>query len=389
MRVRRAAIRAYRLPLIRPLETAHGPIADRAGWIVRLEDDAGLVGLGEACPLPEFGTEGPEECERALLRGIRALDGNVELASEPDDVLSLHAFWLGEPYRTTPCARAALESAWVDLASKQNNESLSDWLGRARDGSAAPRKCVEVQALVSGLSPDEVALAARGAQARGHRVFKLKLAVTPERSTLDFDLDRVAALRDVVGVGARIRLDANEAWRFEEAEQALARLAGAGIEYIEQPVARGDLEGMARLRRDGAIDVAADESLLGEGLAACLEREAAGILIAKPAALGGIRAARALEREAESRGLRLVWSTLLDGAVSRAGVLALAAAGPNPEEVHGLATGSLLADDFPGEAAIDAGSIAVPSGAGLGIRVDTEVSGAPWLGPPHEFELRR
>ena len=73
MTIRRLAFRAFRLPLARPLETAHGAIAERCGHLVRVEDADGLVGFGEATPLPEFGTEDLVKSGRALETAIASM----------------------------------------------------------------------------------------------------------------------------------------------------------------------------------------------------------------------------------------------------------------------------------------------------------------------------
>ena len=91
---------------------------------------------------------------------------------------------------------------------------------------------------------------------------KVKVAELGQR--LEDDVDRVAAVRDVMGPQARIRVDANGGWTVAEATDALRRLAAYGLEYAEQPCA--SVEELAALRvalaRNGIdVLVAADESI--------------------------------------------------------------------------------------------------------------------------------
>ena len=90
--------------------------------------------------------------------------------------------------------------------------------------------------------------------------------------------------------------------------------------------------------------------------------------MAKPAALGAVETTLAFARSVAEQGGRIVWSTLIDGAIGRAMARALAAATGAPDEVHGLGTGPLLeADLCAGTDPVEAGALPTPSGPGLGI----------------------
>ena len=229
---------------------------------------------------------------------------------------------------------------------------------------------IRTQALVGGEDPKQVEERARTRIDQGFSTFKLKLAVSETRHDIGQDLERVAALRRAIGPSRRIRLDANEAWSRREAERALASLEPFDIEYVEQPVGRADLIGLKSLRDSGAIPVAADEALLGSGWQACLEAEAAPVFILKPAALGGAHSSIEIARRARKAGIRIVWSNLIEAAVGRSVAVALAAALAPSQEVHGLGTAELLAEDLAEGARVRSGWIDVGRGAGLGCAPD-------------------
>lgn len=348
MRIVRAELRAFVLPLVAPLATAHGPIAERAGWLVTLEDEDGRIGQGEATPLPDFGGEDLAACRAALRAALPTLvDGAARTVDESLDRI--------EPsVAARPVARAALEAALAALAAQREGVTLAAWIRRRAGLPGSPATEVRVQALVAGATPDEVTASARRALEQGFTVFKLKLGVgigLDVELGVDRDLARVAALRAAIGPGGRIRLDANEAWTRAEAERVLARLAPFAIEFVEQPVVRTDLDGLEALDRAGPIAVAADEALIGDGLAACLARRAARIFVVKPAVLGGIGPAIALAARARAAGIRIVFSNLIEGRVGRETATAIAAALALPDadgtaEVHGLGTAVLLARDL-------------------------------------------
>lgn len=361
----RGTLRRFSLPLLRPLETAHGPIGVRAGWLLGLEDAAGRRGFGEATPLPGFGTEDLEEARVFLEAGLRALLRSEPIRQRPTGV-------------DRPCAAFALATAEADLASQHHGVSIASDLRRRLGLSGAPAAEVETQALVGGGTPAAVAQSAESALASGFRAFKLKLAVSPGRRGIEADRERVAILRETVGPAARLRLDANEAWSVEEAREALEELAPFDIEYVEQPVARADRNGLRALSASGAIPVAADEALLAGGDRACLEQAVCPIWIVKPAAIGDFGRLAEIVTAARRAGIRIVWSTLIDGAVSRAAALGWAAATTEEEEgeVHGLGTAGLLAQDLVEVAAGEgAGTLAVSEAPGLGVVPNPDASG--------------
>jgi len=119
------------------------------------------------------------------------------------------------------------------------------------------------------------------------------------------------------------------------------------------------------------VRIAADESASNaRDLARVLALRAADVIVLKPAALGGLRAARRLAARARAAGCELFVTTLLDGAVSRAAALALAASLPGPLRACGLATGDLLAADLAAGDLPRDGALDVPARAGLGIALD-------------------
>ena len=345
MRIVRAAMRSFALPLLRPIATSHGTLVARSGFLISVEDEAGRVAHGEATPFAAFGTEDLSRCEASLRQGLAMWLSQTDRGPASGAGGRVGPAASGQTSEN-PCARAALEAAWCDLSAQAEDQSLASWLRDKAGLAGGVSDDVAVQALIQGALPEEVASSGRGAAAAGFNTFKLKLGAHAERGALGLDLERVAALREAVGSAARLRLDANEAWTRAEAELALTQLAKFQIDFVEQPVAREALRDLAALDGYADIAVAADEALLGEGLSKVLDARATGVLIVKPSALGGISEALSLVAEARARGLRIVWSNLFEGVVGRATALALASATGEDGEVHGLGTAGLLALDL-------------------------------------------
>src|SRR4051794_24370549 len=175
--------------------------------------------------------------------------------------------------------------------------------------------------------------------ASGCRTAKVKVA-EPGQTAAD-DLVRVEAVRDALGRGGAIRVDANAAWDVDTAAARIAALDRVGLEYVEQPCAT--LEELAALRRRIDVRVAADEIVrrADDPLRVDL-REACDVVVLKVQPLGGVRAAL---RVAEAHGLPCVVSSALESSVGIAAGVALAAALPELPFACGLATVALFTDD--------------------------------------------
>jgi o-succinylbenzoate synthase len=253
-----------------------------------------------------------------------------------------------------------VDVALFDLAARAQGVDVAELLARPE----RPRAQVEVNALVYAEKPEIAAREASAAVAEGYRTVKLKVGAL----ALDLDEARVAAVRDAIGSEAKIRLDANGGWKEQDAEQAIERFAPYRIEFLEQPVDARNLGGLARLSAGSPIPIAADEALAG-GYAfdEIFSRDAASVLVLKPAVLGGLRASQRIAARARRAGWGVVVTSALDSAVGLAAALQLAAALPGPHLAAGLATGALLDWDLAPPPLPKNGTLRVPDGAGIGV----------------------
>jgi o-succinylbenzoate synthase len=251
---------------------------------------------------------------------------------------------------------------WGEFAPFPEYDDLesSRWLAAAFEagwvGWPDPvRGSVPVNATVPAVPADQVA----GILARYDGCTTVKVKVAELGQQPGDEIDRVAAVRDVMGPGARIRVDANGGWSVTEAVGALRRLAAYGLEYAEQPCAT--VEELASLRvalAHNGIDVmvAADESIRrASDPMRVVREEAADIIVVKVAPLGGVRSALAIAQEC---GLPSVVSSALETSVGIRAGLALAAALPELPFACGLGTVELMAGDVTQDSLVpDAGSI--------------------------------
>jgi o-succinylbenzoate synthase len=321
--VRRSLARLS-LPLREPFATATGVVAARELVLLRLEDDDGAVGYGEAAPLPGYDEVTLDEVVDALRAG----------APGP------------------PQARTAEEMALLDLEARREGRPIGE------PGADA----IAVNRTLAAGPPDEVAERAAEGVRDGYACFKVKVG-------LPDDLERVAAVRLAVGPWPAIRLDANGAWTVEEAVAAIDALAAFDIQLVEQPCRT--LAEMAEVRSVVTVPLAADESVATPAdVRAAVAAGACDVVNVKLAPSGGFSAAREALREASGHGLDTFLSSTLDGPWGIAAALQLAAA-ERVEMACGLATLELFdASIARALAPPHDGVLDVPEGPGLGVAVD-------------------
>lgn len=220
----------------------------------------------------------------------------------------------------------------------------------AGEGWPAPlRTLIPVNVTVPAVGPEAAHAIVSGS---GCRTAKVKVA-EPGQAERE-DVARVEAVRDALGPGGRVRVDANGAWDVDTAVRMLRALRE--LEYAEQPCAT--LEELAEVRRRVDTPVAADESIRrAEDPLRVRAAGAADVVVLKVQPLGGVRAALEV---AEACGLPVVVSSAVETSVGLAAGLALAAALPELPYACGLATLSLLEGDVVADplVAVD-GAIAV------------------------------
>ncbi|NWJ94331.1 MAG: hypothetical protein HXX20_00960 [Chloroflexi bacterium] len=351
----------FRLPFAGAFGTARSSLNQREGWIIQIQTDTGLTGLGEASPLPEFGGGTPADVLRLLEKWHplligQPIDCGMRLrplmweADQSADAPGLAAFLCG------------LDIALTDVLSQTEGKSLAEWLA-----GRPVAESVLVNATIGTPDNSKAAILAQKAVADGFECVKLKVGMA---AGVSGELERVQAVRAAIGKTTRLRLDANGAWKPEEAITILRELEPLGIELVEQPVAAHDLAGMAQVRRVlKHIPIAADEAITNVASAqAVIAAGAADILVIKPMMVGGLRAGLELIKIAQRAGLGAFVTTTIDSGIGIAAALHLAATLPEPLLACGLATASLLQDTLVQELPIiKNGRMFLPDSAGLGM----------------------
>jgi L-alanine-DL-glutamate epimerase-like enolase superfamily enzyme len=313
------------LPLADAFTIARGTTETAENVLVRLEDDDGNVGLGNAAPSAYYGETA--DTVEAVLPDLLAIVEEVDDPHARERVERRMDERLGD----NPAARSAVSIALADLAAKRLDVPLYRLWGL--DPEATPRTSVTV----SIGSPREMRTKAENLVARGFDVLKVKLGGGDGR-----DGERVAAVREGAP-DARIRVDANAAWTPQEAIAHSETLADHGVEFLEQPVAATDVEGLRFVRERGAVPVAADESVV---TASDVSRvaDAVDVVVAKGAKCGSLRETRRVAHVAHAHDCEAMVGCMVESNASIAAAWHCA-----PLFEYADLDGSLLLADDPVE----------------------------------------
>ncbi|EFH86801.1 o-succinylbenzoate synthase [Ktedonobacter racemifer] len=381
MQVQAIDLHPYRIPMPGGFTTAHGTFTQREGCLIKITISGGIIGLGEAAPLPDFGGATFAETYAALntLRDQLLQRDCVEAVSSLYPLL--------EEQRYPASALYGLECALLDAWGQHEGMSLHTLLAPA---GTQPRANVAVNTVIGAATTKAVTQAAQKAIQAGFDCLKLKMGLSdhPEE-----EIKRVAAVRAAIGPKVHLRLDANEKWSLEQAATILEACTQYDIQYVEQPLRAFDLEGMYQLRQRVAIPLAADEAVYDLASARRLldlqaDLQAADVLIIKPQLVGGLYPARSIIQTANAAGMRCVLTSSLEAGISLAATLHLAAASPEVTMECGLATLALLEDDLLiNQLTIRGGLMPVPTAPGLGVQLD-QAALARYTFMPSQEEVR-
>ncbi len=351
----------YRLPFLHKFHTAHGVMDTREGMIVQVSTNKGITGIGEIAPLPTF--NGGSLADACSL--LPALAGHLDHTTLYEALELLAAEKVHTKTASTLCG---LEIALLDGLGKATNCSVSALLSPA---DFTPRAAVPVNAVISAKATKAAAETALNAKKNGFPCVKLKVGLG---LSISEEVERIGMVRAAIGPTMHLRLDANEAWQFEEAIAILSQCVSYDIQYIEQPLKAQDLVGMHTLRQEIPIPIAVDEAVHNlESVLLVLDSEVADILVIKPQLAGGLRIGRQMIQAASERGVSSVITSTIEAGIGLAAELHLAAASPAVTLECGLATLPLLADDLlTEELLVRNGCMSVPTGPGLGVELDQQ-----------------
>jgi muconate cycloisomerase len=350
------------IPFVQPyrLSKTYGTLREAHAVIFRIFTDEGIVGLGEADPMSPFTTETPS----TVMTVTRDMIAPHLIGRNPKRITQLEST-LDDVIEGNLTARGAVSMALYDIIGKANHIPIHTLLGGLRYG-----KLPLLFSVGSG-TPEETVAVIQAQMDTGCRCFMIKMGALP----IADEIKRVIAVQERFGDAISIIIDANQGWEIAETIEFIDGIHGYQPDLIEQPIKRGDMEGLKRIHEHSPSLLSADESVTTVNDAAELIREkAVDVFSIKISKNGGLDKSRQIAQMADGFGLRCLMNSMLEFGISQAASLQLGCTLSNLIDL-GHAYGSVLrmSDDITDFGRnISQALVTVPSASGLGVTLDEE-----------------
>lgn len=356
MRITQVEAIRVTIPFRRPFVVWRGELPGKEHVLVRVRTDTGLTGWGEAAPFLFYS---PETAIDIASLVNETLAGEV-IGRDPRDVRSIYeSFGMLDGHHF---AKGAVEMALWDILGQVANLPLHRLLG----GAVHAR--VPVTTVIHSGEPAEMAEEAKALVRAGFPSLKIKIGFGPER-----DEAMVAAVREAVGPGIRIRVDAEEHYELKQALAVARRIERFDLELISQPVARTDWEGMAFLRTALQTPLLADEGIHSpHDVLTCVKHGAADMVNIKVLKSGGLLPSLDMAAICRAAHLPVLIGSMIEAGIGTLFSAHVAASLPGVFATE-LCGPLLLADDLlTTPLQVVDGHLTLPDAPGLGAAVDED-----------------
>ena len=303
MKITSIEVRRISIPLRKPFRIQLAEVSAKDHVVVKVHTDEGIIGLGEIAPLPQFAGEAGEPMsvllEKYLVPSVIGKDPIKigQIINAMDAVVE-----------GNPLAKSVIDFAVHDIAAKAMKVSLCDLLG-GRNLTAIPLCWVlgigDAQQIIRDVLQK---------MEEGYQCFKLKAGLAPQE-----DIERLRLLREAVGDKIHIRVDANQGYTVREAVSTINKMAPYNPQYVEQPVSRWNIDGIAQVSHSVSVPIMADECIFSlQNLLEVVRKRAADIINIKVGKLGGLYRSRQALSIAAAEELPCMIGSMLEGGIGTA-----------------------------------------------------------------------
>jgi muconate/chloromuconate cycloisomerase len=345
---------------MKPENLSFGKV-DRVDYnIVRVEAGE-FIGFGEAATLG--GPRWSEESIETIDVIVRNYLSKIIVDRDTSEYQKI-SLLMDENVQGNNFAKAAVEMAVLDAYGKELEKPVSSIIGgRYRDS-------VLLSWTIANNDPELDAEEAGQVVKNGWTILKIKVGSL----SIQEDVDRVRAVRDSVGEAISLRIDVNQGWTLDQAFSALPALSEEGVDFIEQPLQKWDVSGASIFANGSPIPVVADEALTNMNDAFELIKErAAAVFAYKLTKVGGFTHSREIYSLARAHRIKSYVGCMIETSIGTAAYLQFASS--LTELTYGCELfGPLrLKDDLvTDKITYGRGTVNVPEGAGLGVKVDED-----------------
>jgi L-alanine-DL-glutamate epimerase-like enolase superfamily enzyme len=245
VRIDRIETALYRVPTRRPVGNAFFTYTGFEYVTARVFDMDGASGFGWSYTLGIGG-----RAVKALLEEL----AQSLIGREMNDPREIHAELVQQliPLEgiTGSLAVAPLDVGLWDLQARRAGLPLHELVGARRETVPACATGIDLN-----YTREELVATVGDWVDRGYPAVKVKVG-KPDPAE---DVDRVAAVRDRIGPGVSLMVDANEAWTVADALSRIATLRRFDLEFVEDPLPLTNSDGYRQLRRETGVQIAGGE----------------------------------------------------------------------------------------------------------------------------------
>jgi len=328
MKITNIQTKVLKAPLKNPFITSLRRVDTLEDLVVIIECDDGSVGYGEGAPTPQI----TGETLGSMVATIEYIKPHLigrEIEEFETILNTIHSLIVKN---TT--AKSALEIALYELKAKSEKLPLYRMLGGTQTKFST-------DITISMGEIDKMITDCHSAVVLGYDTLKIKIGDNPQK-----DVERVVAIHDALDKRIKLRLDANQGWSAQESVTLLHALEKQDIiaEFIEQPVAADDIEGLKYIKERVQTPLLADESIFSlKDARRLLEMQAIDYVNIKLAKTAGISQALQLADLSQSFGVKCMIGCMLEGPISVAAGVHVASAKADIITMLDLDAVSLLA----------------------------------------------
>lgn len=303
----------YRFSIpMEPFTIATGTMDHAQNVFIRVHTGAGFYGVGECSAFPMIVGETQDTC-LVMAREFAKLWIGQDALDIPARLQQLHSFTAGN---TT--IKSAFDMALFDIAAKNAGLPLYRLLG-------GERRVIESDITIGIAGPAAMALKALDFKASGANILKVKLG----KNAVE-DVERIRQIREAVGPGMTIRIDANQGWSFGDAVFALQALGQYDIEFCEQPMRTWYDDLLPELMQLSPVKIMADESVYNHHDARRqIDSLSCHFINIKMSKSGGLFEAKQIHDEAASKGIACMMGGMLESRIALSAKLHFVYASPN------------------------------------------------------------
>lgn len=328
----KATFRPYKLRFRFEAGTSRGVLTERMVYFVQVyaAENPEIVGIGEAAPLADLSLDDRPDFEAQIADILQKIEG-ITLKAHKAYLLDLVDAFVPD---YLPSLKFALETALLDWLNGGKKQIFDNAFSQGKVGQV-------INGLIWMGRRDFMETQIQQKLEAGFTCLKMKIGA------LDFaqELDILKQIRQKFSADSlSLRVDANGAFAPSEALSKLEQLTALQLHSIEQPIAAGQPETMAKLCQNTPLPIALDEELIGKiepyERQALLSEIKPQYIILKPSLIGGIRASENWISEAQKLGIDWWMTSALESNIGLNAIAQFTANFKNPLP-QGLGTGGL------------------------------------------------